>query len=63
MEHINVNAEIKIIDEFNHVTTYNLRQGIEKCGKSRIKSARDEMSQLHYRTYFQPMHVHELTPE
>ena len=63
IEHININAEIKVIDEFNHVTNYNLRQGIEKFGKSGVKSARDEMSQLHYRTCFQPMHVHELTPE
>ena len=28
-----------------------------------MKSARDEVSQLHHRTCFQPMHVHELTPD
>ena len=52
MEYININAKIKIIDESNHVITYNLRQGIEKFGKSGVKSARDEISQLHHRTCF-----------
>ena len=35
MEHININAEIKVIDEFNHITTYNLRQGIKNFLKIR----------------------------
>ena len=32
MEHLEIKTEIKIINEFNNVITYNLRQGIEKFG-------------------------------
>ena len=48
--------------EDNFVITYNLKQGIIKFGERGVQSAKSEVGQLHSRKFFQPIHVHTLTP-
>jgi len=48
-------------DAYNFIQTYSLKQGLKKFGDRGKAAALKEMKQLHDRTVFEPIHVHEMT--